>query len=44
MAKYYQQVYAVDVASGMIRDELKKRGVHDMSVSLHELSVVFFTS
>ncbi len=27
MAKYHQQVYAIDVAIGMIRDELKTQGV-----------------
>ena len=35
MAKYHQQVYAVDVAVGMIRDELKKQGVADNTVVIY---------
>ncbi|WP_246114557.1 sulfatase family protein [Rubripirellula tenax] len=37
MAKYYQQVYAIDVAVGMIRDELTKQGIADNTV-------IFYTS
>lgn len=32
MAKYYQQVYGVDVSIGMIRDEVKKLGIADNTV------------
>jgi len=32
MAKYYQQIYAVDVSIGMIREELKAQGVADNTV------------
>ena len=35
MAKYHQQVYAVDVAVGMIRDELKKQGLADNTVVIY---------
>ena len=37
MRKYHQQVYGIDVAVGMIRDELKAQGVEDNTV-------VFYTS
>lgn len=37
MATYYQQIYAIDVAVGMIRDALKSTGVSDNTV-------VIFTS
>ena len=37
MAKYHQQVYGIDVAVGMFRDELKEQGVA-------ENTVVIFTS
>lgn len=35
MAKYYQQVYAIDVALGMIRDELKAQGVAGNTVIIY---------
>lgn len=35
MAKYHQQVYGVDVAVGMIRDELKAQGVADNTVVIY---------
>ena len=35
MAKYFQQVYAIDVAVGMIREELKKQGVADNTVVIY---------
>ncbi|EMB18673.1 mucin-desulfating sulfatase (N-acetylglucosamine-6-sulfatase) [Rhodopirellula europaea 6C] len=35
MAKYHQQVYAIDVALGMIRDELKAQGVADNTVVIY---------
>ena len=35
MAKYHQQVYGVDVAVGMIRDELKKQGVADNTIVIY---------
>jgi arylsulfatase A-like enzyme len=35
MAKYYQQVYAIDVAIGMIRDELDAQGVADNTVIIY---------
>jgi len=34
LRKYYQQIYGVDVALGMIRDELERRGVADNTVVL----------
>ncbi|WP_145288378.1 sulfatase family protein [Pirellulimonas nuda] len=35
MAKYFQQVYAIDVALGMIRDELTTQGVADNTVIIY---------
>lgn len=35
MAKYHQQVYGIDVAIGMIRDELEKQGVADNTVVIY---------
>lgn len=35
MAQYYQQIYAIDVAVGMIRDALSKHGVADNTVILY---------
>jgi len=35
MAKYHQQVYAIDVALGMIRDELEAQGVADNTVVIY---------
>lgn len=35
MAKYYQQVYAIDVALGMIREELKTQGIADNTVVIY---------
>lgn len=35
MAKYYQQIYAIDVAVGMIRDALKKYGFHKNTVIIY---------
>ncbi len=35
MAKYYQQVYAIDVALGMIREELETQGVADNTVVIY---------
>lgn len=35
MAKYYQLVYAIDVAVGMIREELEKQGVSDNTVIIY---------
>lgn len=35
MATYYQQIYAIDVALGMIREELKKQGVADNTVIIY---------
>lgn len=35
MAKYYQQIYAIDVALGRIRDELEKQGVADNTVIIY---------
>jgi arylsulfatase A-like enzyme len=37
MRLYYQQIYAIDVAIGMIRDELKAQGIDDNTV-------IFYTS
>lgn len=35
MAKYYQQIHAIDVAVGMIRDALKAAGVADNTVIIY---------
>jgi len=35
MAKYHQQIYAIDVAVGMIRDALNKYGVADNTVIIY---------
>ncbi|MCA9136676.1 MAG: sulfatase [Planctomycetales bacterium] len=35
MAKYHQQVHGVDVAVGMIRDELKAQGIEDNTVVIY---------
>jgi len=35
MAKYYQQIYAIDVALGMIRKELDAQGVADNTVIIY---------
>jgi arylsulfatase A-like enzyme len=35
MAKYHQQVYGIDVALGVIRDELKVQGVADNTVVIY---------
>jgi len=35
MAKYYQQIYAIDVAIGMIRKELDAQGVADNTVIIY---------
>lgn len=35
MAKYHQQVFGIDVAVGMIRDELKAQGVADNTVVIY---------
>lgn len=35
MAKYYQQIYAIDVALGLIREELEAQGVADNTVIIY---------
>ncbi|MGB7326781.1 MAG: sulfatase-like hydrolase/transferase, partial [Rubripirellula sp.] len=35
MAKYYQQIHAIDVAVGMIRDELAKQGIDKNTVVIY---------
>lgn len=35
MAKYYQLIYAIDVALGMIRDELEAQGIADNTVIIY---------
>ena len=35
MAKYYQQVYAIDVAIGMMREELEAQGMADNTVIIY---------
>ncbi|WP_411827526.1 sulfatase [Luteolibacter sp. AS25] len=35
MAKYYQQVYAIDVALGMIREELEAQGIAENTVVIY---------
>lgn len=42
MARYYQQIYGIDVAVGMIRDALKEQGVEDNTVILYTSDNGFF--
>ena len=35
MGKYYQQIYAIDVALGMIRDAIKEAGVEDNTIVVY---------
>ena len=42
MATYHQQVYAIDVAVGMIRQELEKAGVADNTVIMYTSDNGFF--
>ena len=42
MAKYHQQIFAIDVAVGMIRDELEKSGVADNTVVIFSSDNGFF--
>jgi len=35
LAKYYQQVYAIDVALGMIREEVEKQGIKENTVIIY---------
>ncbi len=42
MAKYHQQIYAIDVALGMIRNELQKQGVADNTVIIYTSDNGFF--
>ncbi len=35
LAKYYQQVYAIDVALGMIREEVEKQGIRENTVIIY---------
>ena len=42
MAVYYQQIYAIDVAIGMIRDELKKTGADKNTVIIYTSDNGFF--
>mgnify|MGYP001825400457 CR=1 FL=1 len=35
MAKYHQQIYAIDVSLGMLRDELDRQGVADNTVIIY---------
>lgn len=42
MAVYHQQVYAIDVAVGMIRDALKEQGIADNTVIIYTSDNGFF--
>ncbi len=42
MATYYQQIYGVDVALGMIREELKAQGVEDNTIIIFTSDNGFF--
>jgi arylsulfatase A-like enzyme len=42
MALYHQQIYAIDVAVGMIRDALKEQGVADNTVIIYTSDNGFF--
>ena len=42
MAIYHQQIYAIDVAVGMIRDALEEQGVADNTVIIYTSDNGFF--
>ena len=42
MATYYQQIYAIDVAAGMIRDAIKQAGAADNTVIIYTSDNGFF--
>ena len=42
MAKYYQQIYAIDVAVGRIRESLKKHGIEKNTVVIYTSDNGFF--
>ncbi|MGI9471299.1 MAG: sulfatase-like hydrolase/transferase, partial [Rubripirellula sp.] len=42
MATYYQQIYAIDVAVGMIRDALQQSGVSDNTIVIYSSDNGFF--
>ena len=42
MAKYYQQIYAIDVAVGRIRESLKKHGIENNTVIIYTSDNGFF--
>jgi arylsulfatase A-like enzyme len=42
LARYYQQIYGIDVAIGMIRDELVRQGVADNTVIIYTTDNGFF--
>ncbi len=42
LARYYQQIYGIDVAIGMIRDELHRQGVADNTVILYTTDNGYF--
>ncbi len=44
MAKYHQQIYAIDVAVGMVRDALNKHGVADNTVIIYTSDNGFFVA
>lgn len=42
LARYYQQIYGIDVAMGMIRDELDRQGVADNTVIVYTTDNGYF--
>ncbi len=42
LARYYQQIYGIDVAMGMIRDELQRQGVADNTVIIYTTDNGYF--
>jgi arylsulfatase A-like enzyme len=42
LARYYQQIYGIDVAIGMIRDELSRQGVADNTVIIYTTDNGYF--
>ena len=42
LARYYQQIYGIDVAIGMIRDELHRQGVADNTVIIYTTDNGYF--
>lgn len=42
LAKYYQQIYGIDIAIGMIRDELQRQGIAENTVIIYTTDNGYF--